>query len=50
VALIDRIKHEEGFKSHPYKDAVGKLTIGYGSTLHQTVPVWLRMNAKRCLS
>ena len=30
MALIDRVKKNEGFKSHPYTDSVGKLTIGYG--------------------
>lgn len=30
MALIDKVKAQEGFKSHPYTDSVGKLTIGYG--------------------
>ncbi|HEX4044168.1 MAG TPA: lysozyme [Gammaproteobacteria bacterium] len=31
--LIDRIKIEEGFRSHAYKDTSGILTIGYGHNL-----------------
>lgn len=30
MALIDKVKAQEGFRSHPYTDSVGKLTIGYG--------------------
>lgn len=31
--LIARIKQHEGFRTHPYKDSVGKLTIGYGRNI-----------------
>lgn len=30
MSLIDQIKRQEGFRSHPYTDTEGKLTIGYG--------------------
>jgi lysozyme len=36
--LIDRLKKEEGFKSHPYKDSVGLLTIGYGFNIDPSGP------------
>lgn len=32
-ALVDALKGDEGFRSKPYADAVGKLTIGYGRNL-----------------
>lgn len=38
MALIDKIKAQEGFRSHPYKDSVGKLTIGYGFNIDATGP------------
>ena len=31
--LIEDLKRDEGFRSHPYRDTVGKLTIGYGRNL-----------------
>ena len=31
--LIERIKSHEGFKITPYKDTVGKWTVGYGRNL-----------------
>lgn len=31
--LILNLKRDEGFRSKPYKDTVGKLTIGYGRNL-----------------
>ena len=31
--IIRDLKRDEGFKSKPYKDTVGKLTIGYGRNL-----------------
>jgi len=31
--LIERVKKHEGFETKPYKDTVGKLTIGYGRNL-----------------
>jgi len=31
--LIERIKRHEGLRLNPYKDTVGKLTIGYGRNL-----------------
>ena len=37
MALIDRIKQEEGFRSKPYKDSVGVLTIGYGTNLDEGI-------------
>lgn len=35
--LIDRIKLHEGFESKPYKDHLGKLTIGYGTLLEHGI-------------
>lgn len=32
-ALIKQLKRHEGFRAFPYKDTVGKLTIGYGRNL-----------------
>ena len=32
-ALIAALKTDEGFRAKPYKDTVGKLTIGYGRNL-----------------
>ena len=32
-AVVRDLKRDEGFKSKPYKDTVGKLTIGYGRNL-----------------
>lgn len=29
----DQIKRDEGWRSHPYRDSVGKITIGYGRNL-----------------
>jgi lysozyme len=34
-SVIDWIKKHEGFRSKPYKDSVGVLTIGYGTNLEQ---------------
>lgn len=31
--LVDQLKRHEGFRSQPYKDTKGKLTIGYGRNL-----------------
>lgn len=31
--LIDQLKRDEGFESKPYRDSVGKTTIGYGRNL-----------------
>lgn len=31
--LIERIKSHEGYKAKPYKDTVGKWTVGYGRNL-----------------
>ena len=31
--LMDMIKRHEGFRNFPYKDTVGKLTIGFGRNL-----------------
>ena len=31
--LVRQLKRHEGFRSHPYKDSVGILTIGYGRNL-----------------
>lgn len=31
--LIEQLKRHEGFRGTPYKDTVGKLTIGYGRNL-----------------
>ena len=34
AAIVKELKVEEGFRSTPYKDTVGQLTIGYGRNLH----------------
>lgn len=31
--IAQRLKHSEGFRSLPYRDSVGKFTIGYGTNL-----------------
>ena len=31
--LVEELKQDEGFRSKPYYDSVGKLTIGYGRNL-----------------
>jgi len=31
--IYDQLKRDEGFRSHVYKDTVGKSTIGYGHNL-----------------
>ena len=31
--LLKQLKQDEGFRAKPYKDTVGKLTIGYGRNL-----------------
>ena len=31
--LVDTVKQEEGFRSKPYRDSRGFLTIGYGTNL-----------------
>ena len=31
--LLDRIEEQEGFRSHPYRDTRGFLTIGFGTNL-----------------
>ena len=31
--LLNQLKEHEGFRAHPYKDTVGKWTIGYGRNL-----------------
>lgn len=33
MTLLDQIKRDEGLRLLPYKDTVGKLTIGYGRNL-----------------
>ena len=33
LALADRLEAEEGYRSHPYDDSQGHLTIGYGTNL-----------------
>lgn len=33
--LIEMLKRHEGFRSFPYKDSLGILTIGYGRNLEQ---------------
>ena len=46
--LVASLRMHEGFRSEPYKDTVGKLTIGYGTNLHtlrvteQEAEYWLR--------
>lgn len=36
--LIDRVKKEEAFRSHPYKDSKGLESIGYGFNISPTGP------------
>ena len=31
--LSEQLRRDEGFRSHPYRDSVGKVTIGYGRNL-----------------
>jgi len=31
--VIDSIMHDEGYRTYPYKDSVGKITIGYGRNI-----------------
>ena len=31
--IVELIKKHEGFRTYPYRDSVGKLTIGYGRNL-----------------
>jgi lysozyme len=31
--LADQLRRDEGWRTYPYKDSVGKLTIGYGRNL-----------------
>lgn len=31
--IVDQLRRDEGLRLHPYKDSVGKLTIGYGRNL-----------------
>lgn len=38
MALIDRVSKEEGYKSHPYKDSLGILTIGLGFNIDVSGP------------
>ena len=33
MELIDQVKRDEGLRLTPYRDSVGKLTIGYGTNL-----------------
>jgi lysozyme len=36
MSLIEKIKHSEGYVGMPYKDSLGKPTIGYGTLLPLT--------------
>lgn len=53
--LKEWIKYHEGFRSHPYIDTVGKLTIGYGRNLQdngisiQEANVLFENDFQRCL-
>ena len=41
-SLIASLKHHEGMRLRPYKDSVGKLTIGYGHNLDANgIPEWV---------
>lgn len=33
--LIEQIKRHEGYRSKPYNDTLGKLTVGYGRALYE---------------
>ena len=37
LSLIESIKQEEGFRTKPYKDSEGVLTIGYGLNLSEGI-------------
>lgn len=32
-SLADQLRRDEGFRAHPYRDSVGKVTVGYGRNL-----------------
>jgi len=32
-SMVERIKSHEGYRTQPYKDTVGKWTVGYGRNL-----------------
>ena len=32
--LIESVKHHEGYRVEPYKDTLGKWTVGYGHLIH----------------
>jgi len=34
---LSLLKHQEGFRAHPYKDSRGVLTIGYGTNLEEGI-------------
>lgn len=36
-AVVERLKEEEGFRSKPYHDHLGKLTIGYGCLIEDGI-------------
>ena len=36
-SLVAILKHEEGFRSKPYLDSRGVLTIGYGTNIHNGI-------------
>lgn len=38
MPLLERIAREEGFRSHPYKDSRGFLTIGHGFNIDPSGP------------
>lgn len=43
--LIERLKAHEGLRLVPYRDSVGKLTIGYGHNLNAKPLSWLKTTA-----
>jgi len=55
--LIERVKKHEGYKTQPYRDTVGKWTIGYGRnlednplTVEETVVLFQRVGFKNAVA
>jgi lysozyme len=50
-AHVKLLETQEGFRSKPYQDSVGKLTIGYGTNLDAGISedqAYLLLNSKVC--
>ena len=46
-AVVSRLVGEEGFRSHPYRDTEGHLTVGYGLNLDAGISEGLARNIAR---